>query len=877
MVGDREGLWLAQHPGKRWTELFFLAYSPFWIVWALGIVVPFEIYEKCDEWGYMAIGLGASLPCFLLPPLLQPQSERQRPFWQRHWVKANVWIAIFSFIGNYFWTHYFYDLLGASYTFKSWRLNDVPITLYFMTHAYFCFYHTLSNLALRRLRHAFQTSSRLYRVSAMGLAVFLMAYTTAIMETLTIAHFPYYTFRDRQQMYTIGSLFYAIYFWFSFPMYFWMDEDKAWSIWQAIQSSLAAGMGVTILLDFWRLAIGPISGNYAGSEQLSYYTRRPAFWIMHGLNLKGSSSGSTRGSPAWRDQRPVLPGRSRLDCARARVRASANPQPGVTLLDYGAGNVRSVKNALRQLGQEWNEVQSPGDILNAQKLVFPGVGAYEQAMQSLVRQGLVDALREYIQAGRPFLGICLGLQLLFEGSEENGGVEGLGLIPGRVQRFPASLGLPVPHIGWNDLDQWKASSLLQSVGDRRAYFVHSYCATPTPANDDWVLATSHYGMDFVAAIRQGDVHATQFHPEKSGPVGLAIIDSFLNSDGSTKPEQVAAQVSSPAAPLGSLESPFKAGAPRGLAKRVIACLDVRTNDAGDLVVTKGDQYDVREKGEGQDVRNLGQPVELAGRYAADGADEVTFLNITGFRDFPLGDLPMLEVLRQTSKGVFVPLTVGGGIREFMDAGGHHYSALQVAAEYFRSGADKVSIGSDAVAAAEELRRTGQKSGRSAIEQISWHYGAQAVVVSIDPRRVWVADPSSCLHRTVRTQQPGPQGEQHCWWQCTVKGGREGRNLGAVELAQAVEELGAGEILLNCIDKDGAGNGFDLELIKEVSDAVNIPVIASSGAGKPEHFAEVFHNSRAAAALAAGIFHRREVSIDDVKLHMAEQGIPTRTG
>ncbi len=111
----------------------------------------------------------------------------------------------------------------------------------------------------------------------------------------------------------------------------------------------------------------------------------------------------------------------------------------------------------------------------------------------------------------------------------------------------------------------------------------------------------------------------------------------------------------------------------------------------------------------------------------------------------------------------------------------------------------------------------------------------------------------------------------------VKGGREGRDLGAVELAQAVEELGAGEILLNCIDKDGAGNGFDLELIQAVSDAVNIPVIASSGAGSPQHFAEVFHGTRAAAALAAGIFHRREVSIDQVKAHMAHEGIPTRTG
>ena len=133
--------------------------------------------------------------------------------------------------------------------------------------------------------------------------------------------------------------------------------------------------------------------------------------------------------------------------------------------------------------------------------------------------------------------------------------------------------------------------------------------------------------------------------------------------------------------------------PTLLAKRIIACLDVRANDQNDLVVTKGDQYDVREMGQ---VRNLGKPVELARRYYQEGADEITFLNITGFRDFPLEDMPMLEVLRQTSRKVFVPLTIGGGIRDFTDANGHRYSALEVAAEYFRSGADKISIGSDAV-------------------------------------------------------------------------------------------------------------------------------------------------------------------------------------
>jgi hypothetical protein len=157
-----------------------------------------------------------------------------------------------------------------------------------------------------------------------------------------------------------------------------------------------------------------------------------------------------------------------------------------------------------------------------------------------------------------------------------------------------------------------------------------------------------------------------------------------------------------------------------------------------------------------------------------------------------------------------------------------------------------------------------------------HYGAQAVVVSIDPKRVYVADPAQCSHNTVKAKQQGPNGEEYCWYQCTVKGGREGRDLDAVQLAQAVEALGAGEILLNSIDADGACSGFDLELIQAVSDAVTIPVIASSGAGSPEHFSQVFNNTKASAALAAGIFHRQEVAISDVKSHMAAGGLPTRT-
>jgi len=311
---------------------------------------------------------------------------------------------------------------------------------------------------------------------------------------------------------------------------------------------------------------------------------------------------------------------------------------------------------------------------------------------------------------------------------------------------------------------------------------------------------------------------------------------------------------------------------QGLAKRIIACLDVRANDAGDLVVTKGDQYDVREKGS---VRNLGKPVDLARRYYEEGADEITFLNITGFRDFPLEDQPMLEVLRRTSENVFIPLTIGGGIRAFTDTRGRFSSALDVASEYFRSGADKVSIGSDAVLVVEEYLRTGKKTGKSSIEEISRVYGNQAVVVSVDPRRVYVTSPKDTPHQTVKTREPGPQGESFCWFQCTIKGGREGRDLDAVTFARAVEELGAGEILLNSIDRDGTKRGFDLELIRAVKETVSIPVIASSGAGRIEHFSQVFEETDADAALAAGIFHRGEVPISAVKKHLAEKGIPVR--
>jgi len=487
----------------------------------------------------------------------------------------------------------------------------------------------------------------------------------------------------------------------------------------------------------------------------------------------------------------------------------------ITLLDYGAGNVRSVINAIEHLGETVSLVTTGADIDCAERLVFPGVGNFGALMRTLRDQGLRDPLIRYLHSGKPFFGICVALQALFESSEEAPEEPGLAILPGRVQRFTCDLA--IPHIGWNGVKARQASPVFQGLtGNEKFYFVHSYHVAP--ATSENILTTTDYGYEFVSAIQKGTMVATQFHPEKSGKAGLKLLENFL---------------------AGTREAVRPTACPQTtkLAKRIIACLDVRANDRGDLVVTKGDQYDVREEGT---VRNLGKPV------------------------------PMLEVLQRTSQHVFVPLTIGGGIRDFTDRDGRFYSALEVASQYFRSGADKVSIGSDAVLIVEDVVQTGKATGLSSIEQIARVYGNQAVVISIDPRRVYVDSPEAVTHKVIATQYPGPNGESFCWYQCTIKGGREGRPVDAITLAQVCEQLGAGEILLNCIDKDGTNSGFDLELINAVRSAVTIPVIASSGAGNAEHFREVFTQTRAEAALAAGIFHRKEVPIGEVKDYLHDK-------
>ena len=255
----------------------------------------------------------------------------------------------------------------------------------------------------------------------------------------------------------------------------------------------------------------------------------------------------------------------------------------------------------------------------------------------------------------------------------------------------------------------------------------------------------------------------------------------------------------------------------GLAKRIIPCLDV---DNGRVV--KGVKF--------VEIRDAGDPVEIARRYDDEGADELTFLDITASSD---DRETMVHVVEEVASEVFIPLTVGGGIREVADI-----------RRMLNAGADKVAINTAAVFNPEFVKEAAAK------------VGSQCIVVAIDAKQV------------SKENEPGR-------WEIFTHGGRKPTGIDAVEWAKKMEDYGAGEILLTSMDRDGTKIGFDLELTRAISDAVNIPVIASGGVGNLDHLAEGVTKGNADAVLAASIFHFGEYSIAEAKQHMAEQGIEVR--
>ena len=268
-----------------------------------------------------------------------------------------------------------------------------------------------------------------------------------------------------------------------------------------------------------------------------------------------------------------------------------------------------------------------------------------------------------------------------------------------------------------------------------------------------------------------------------------------------------------------------------LTKRVIPCIDVDINDEGEAAVYTGVNF--------EDLQYTGDPVEMARRYNQAGADEFVFLDITASAE---GRETMLGVVERVADEVFIPLTVGGGIRTREDV-----------KETLRAGADKVSINTGALERPELIREGAEA------------FGSQCIVISVDARRRFDEGGEHYV------QADG----ESCWFECTVKGGREGTGRDVVEWAAEADDRGAGELFVNSIDRDGTEDGYDVPLMRAVSDAVSTPVIASSGCGGPEDAYEVLTEGGADAALAASIFHYGDYSVREVKQYLDERGVPVR--
>ncbi|MEM0331720.1 MAG: imidazole glycerol phosphate synthase subunit HisF [Archaeoglobaceae archaeon] len=269
-----------------------------------------------------------------------------------------------------------------------------------------------------------------------------------------------------------------------------------------------------------------------------------------------------------------------------------------------------------------------------------------------------------------------------------------------------------------------------------------------------------------------------------------------------------------------------------LTKRIIPCLDVTLDEKGARVV-KGIEF--------VNLRHAGDPVELAKRYNDEGADEIVFLDITASAE---GRETMVDVVERTAEEVFIPLTVGGGI-----------GSIEEISRILSAGADKVSINTAAVKNPDFVKKAAEI------------FGSQCIVVAIDCKRNFDLSKGKYIIEL--------EDGRKAWYEVVIYGGRKRTGIDAVEWAKKVDGLGAGEILLTSMDRDGTKEGYDIPVTRKICEEVSIPVIASGGAGKLEHFYQGFVYGKADACLAASLFHFRELTIQEVKMYLASKGIPVR--
>ena len=328
----------------------------------------------------------------------------------------------------------------------------------------------------------------------------------------------------------------------------------------------------------------------------------------------------------------------------------------VTIVDSGVANLASIAGAFRRLNAGVVVSADPAIVRDAARIVLPGVGAFGAGMAALRSRGLETVIRDVASRGAPILGVCLGMQMLCDTSEETPGVAGLGVVTGTCRRLPPEV--RIPHLGWNSVSAEPGARL---VTTGIAAFANSYALRESPK--EWTPAWATHGVRFVAALERGPILACQFHPELSGAYGAALLQRWLTGR---------------VAPSGP-----PANGASGLLRRIIPCLDVQ-----DGRVVKGIRF--------QDLRDAGDPAEQAARYEAQGADEIVILDVAASA---AGRGTQVETVRRVRTALRIPLTVGGGVRTVEDA------RLLLSA-----GADKVSVNTAAVRRPELLTELAEAFG-----------------------------------------------------------------------------------------------------------------------------------------------------------------------
>ena len=333
----------------------------------------------------------------------------------------------------------------------------------------------------------------------------------------------------------------------------------------------------------------------------------------------------------------------------------------IAVIETGVANVASIVNAFLRLGVSVTLTRDPELVRRAARVVLPGVGAFGTAATELRARGLDRAVRERSIDGAPLLAVCLGMQLLCDGSEEAPGVPGLGIVPGICQRLPA--GLRVPHLGWNRV---VADPGARFIDTAEAAFANSYALRAAPAG--WTASWTTHGIPFVAALERGETLACQFHPELSGAYGQTVLARWLGLADNAPRTKAPSRTT-------------------GLLRRIVPCLDVR-----DGRVVKGVNF--------QGLRDVGDPAERAACYEAQGADEIVMLDIAAA---PAGRDTQVDTVRRVRAAIRIPLTVGGGVRSVDDA-----------RRLLGAGADKVSVNTASVQRPQLLSELADAFGRQCV-------------------------------------------------------------------------------------------------------------------------------------------------------------------